>query len=64
MEKFLQERNAEANSILKADETLTEADKKIAGKAAATNSRNVSQTEQSSDFQPIRINCHTQANRT
>ncbi|XP_031418236.1 guanylate-binding protein 1-like isoform X1 [Clupea harengus] len=30
LEKFLQERNAEANSILKADETLTESDKKMA----------------------------------
>ncbi|XP_042560235.1 guanylate-binding protein 1-like [Clupea harengus] len=30
LQKFLQERNAEANFILKADETLTESDKKMA----------------------------------
>ena len=34
MVEFLQEKNAEANFILKADEKLTEADKKMAGKTA------------------------------
>ena len=37
LENFIQEKNAEANSILKADETLTESDKKMAGMMAATN---------------------------
>ena len=42
MVEFLQEKNAEAKSILMADEKLTESEKKITGKTAATHRANQS----------------------
>lgn len=59
MEEFLQEKNADANSILKADEKLTEADKKMAGKTLPP--CGFSQSVQSRDFQPIKINLLTRS---